>query len=108
MLDQAEGDIKLSGLRGDSPWQATLPLADAREGRGMGVLWAREKIQSHIDSLRDGAKEEEIKAMLALAGMVQIMEHLRTKVLPRQMTRMQRHQADCVAEACDMSQCNDD
>lgn len=60
-LDRAEGDIKLSGLRGDAPWSATLPLASAREGRGMGVLWAREKIQSHIDSLRDGAKEEEVR-----------------------------------------------
>lgn len=61
LLDQAEGDIKLSGLRGDAPWSATLPLASAREGRGMGVLWAREKIASHIDSLREGAKEEEVR-----------------------------------------------
>ena len=60
-LDQAEGDIKLSGLRGDSPWQTTLPLASARTGKGMGVLWAREKIASHIDSLREGAKEEEVR-----------------------------------------------
>lgn len=44
---------------------------------------------------------------LPLAGMTQIMEHLRTKVLPKQMTRMQRHQADRMAEghACDESQC---
>lgn len=61
LLDKAEGEIRLSGLRGDAPWSATLPLASAREGRGMGVLWAREKIASHIDSLRDGAKEEEVR-----------------------------------------------
>ena len=36
---------------------------------------------------------------LPLAGLVQIMEHLRTKVLPKQMTRMQRHQADRIAES---------
>jgi Ca-activated chloride channel family protein len=60
-LDRAEGDIKLSGLRGDAPWSATLPIASAHAGKGMGVLWAREKIQSHIDSLRDGAKEEEVR-----------------------------------------------
>ncbi|MDT3737284.1 MAG: marine proteobacterial sortase target protein [Denitratisoma sp.] len=60
-LDKAEGDIKLSGLRGDTPWQAILPLADARTGKGMGVLWAREKIASLIDSQRDGAKEEEVR-----------------------------------------------
>jgi Ca-activated chloride channel family protein len=61
LLDKPEGEIRLSGLRGDTPWQSTLPLADARSGRGMGVLWAREKIASHIDSLRDGGKEEEIR-----------------------------------------------
>lgn len=61
LLDKAEGDIKLSGLRGDAPWSATLPVGSAREGRGMGVLWAREKIASHIDSLRDGAREEEVR-----------------------------------------------
>ena len=61
LLDKLEGEIRLSGLRGDAPWQATLPLADARTGKGMGVLWAREKIASHIDSLREGAKEEEVR-----------------------------------------------
>ena len=60
-LDKMDGDIKLSGLRGDTPWQSTLPLADARTGKGMGVLWAREKIASLIDSLRDGGKEEEVR-----------------------------------------------
>jgi Ca-activated chloride channel family protein len=61
LLDKADGEIRLSGLRGDAPWQATLPFADARTGKGMGVLWAREKIASHIDSLRDGGKEEEVR-----------------------------------------------
>ena len=61
LLDKMEGEIRLSGLRGDAPWQATLPLASARTGKGMGVLWAREKIQSHIDSLRDGGKEEDVR-----------------------------------------------
>lgn len=61
LLDKAEGEIRLSGLRGDAPWKTTLPVATAREGRGMGVLWAREKIQSHIDSLRDGVREEEVR-----------------------------------------------
>ena len=37
--------------------------------------------------------------VLPLAGMVQIMEHLRTEVLPKQMTRMQRHQSDRECEA---------
>jgi len=36
--------------------------------------------------------------VLPLAGLVQIMEYLRTKVLPAQMTRLQRHQADQISE----------
>lgn len=36
---------------------------------------------------------------LPLAGLVAIMEHLRTEVLPKQMTRMQRHQSDRECEA---------
>lgn len=63
-LDKLDGDIKLSGLRGEvneKPWHATLPLADARTGKGMSVLWAREKIASLIDSQRDGAKEEDVR-----------------------------------------------
>lgn len=60
-LDKMEGALRITGLRGDVAWQATLPLDGARSGRGMGVLWAREKIASHIDSLREGAKEEEVR-----------------------------------------------
>lgn len=60
-LDVTEGEIRLSGLRGDAPWQAVLPLAEARSGSGMGVLWAREKIASLIDSLREDGKEDAVR-----------------------------------------------
>jgi Ca-activated chloride channel family protein len=60
-LDKMQGDIRLSGLSGDTPWQTTLPLHAAHPGSGMGVLWAREKIQSLVDTLRDGGKEEEVR-----------------------------------------------
>lgn len=57
----ARGDVKLSGLRGDAPWSATLALDASQPGRGLGVLWAREKIQSLLDSLHEGAQEEDVK-----------------------------------------------
>ncbi len=60
-LDKMEGALRITGLRGDVAWQASLPLDGARSGRGMGVLWARAKIASLIDSLRDGAKEDEVR-----------------------------------------------
>ena len=63
-LEKLQGELRITGLRGEvheRPWQATLPLDDARSGRGMGVLWARAKIASLVDSLRDGAKEDEVR-----------------------------------------------
>ncbi|MFN0302125.1 MAG: marine proteobacterial sortase target protein [Burkholderiales bacterium] len=56
-LSSAGGEVKLTGLNGDALWQATLPLASASPGTGMGVLWAREKIGALTDSLRDGQSE---------------------------------------------------
>ena len=63
-LEKLQGELRITGLRGEvheRPWQATLPLDEARSGRGMGVLWARAKIASLVDSLRDGAKEDEVR-----------------------------------------------
>ncbi|MCO5098527.1 MAG: hypothetical protein M9884_13810, partial [Rhodocyclaceae bacterium] len=60
-LDKMQGELRITGLRGDVSWQATLPLDGARSGRGMGVLWARAKIASLVDSLRDGAKEDDVR-----------------------------------------------
>ncbi|MDR2239668.1 MAG: marine proteobacterial sortase target protein [Zoogloeaceae bacterium] len=71
-LDAAlTGEIRIAGWRGDARWQTLLPAADARNGKGLGVLWAREKIQSLIDSQRsqrDGAPEEAVReAVLDIA-----------------------------------------
>ncbi len=60
-LSNARGDVKLTGLNGEARWQATLPLASASQGAGMGVLWAREKIGALTDSLRDGKSEAEVR-----------------------------------------------
>ena len=60
-FDQAGGDIRIGGVRGDAPWSAALPFAAASAGEGLGVIWAREKIQALTDNLRDGAGEEQVK-----------------------------------------------
>jgi Ca-activated chloride channel family protein len=60
-LTGAQGDIQLSGMQGDLPWKASLPLSAASRGQGMGVLWAREKIGALIDTQRDGRPEEEVR-----------------------------------------------
>jgi Ca-activated chloride channel family protein len=38
------GTMQVSGMIGDQPWIATLPLKGAAEGKGLSKLWARAKI----------------------------------------------------------------
>jgi Ca-activated chloride channel family protein len=58
------GKVRVSGLRGDAPWQSDLSLAQAEHGSGLGALWARSKIESLLDSLRQGTKEEDVRSQV--------------------------------------------
>lgn len=60
-LTGAAGDVQLSGMNGDLPWKASVPVAAASNGSGMGVLWAREKIGALVDTLREGKSEDEVR-----------------------------------------------
>ena len=71
-----QGDIMISGLRGDAPWSTNLNLAKAEAGHGLGVLWARAKIKSLLDALRQGASADQVKAeVVAIA----VEHHLASK-----------------------------
>lgn len=79
-LDKVEGRARVSALRGDAPWEQSIALDQPTTGSGMGVLWARDKIGSLVDALRDksgeGAPAEEIRArVIELA----LTHHLVTK-----------------------------
>jgi Ca-activated chloride channel family protein len=75
-LDKAVGAVRVSGLRGDLPWRQELLLDQPVQGSGMGVLWARDKIGSLIDAVREGAPAEETRAkVIELA----LTHHLVTK-----------------------------
>jgi Ca-activated chloride channel homolog len=63
-LDRTEGQVVVSGMRGSAPWVETLPLGAPASGSGLGALWARNKIGSLMDALRDGAPAEETKAKI--------------------------------------------
>ena len=39
-----DGNMQISGMIGDQPWIAKLPLKGAAEGKGLSKLWARAKI----------------------------------------------------------------
>jgi Ca-activated chloride channel family protein len=63
-LDRLEGEVRVSGSRDNRAWEARVPLALNGGGAGMGSLWARGKVQSLIDSLREGASEEEVRTQV--------------------------------------------
>ena len=56
------GNVAISGRRGDSPWGTLLPITAGTSEPGVGVLWARAKIESLMDAGRQGAPQEEIRA----------------------------------------------
>ena len=72
-LDDAKGSVKLIGLNGESIWDATLPMAQATPGTGMGVLWAREKIGALTDQLKEGKAEDEVRSAVV---QVALQHHL--------------------------------
>ena len=58
----APGDIALSGRRAGAMWGTRLPAASIGNEPGVGVLWARAKIDALMDAGRKGAAEEEVRA----------------------------------------------
>lgn len=63
-LDKLEGDVIVSGERNGAAWQGRVPLTRPASAPGVGALWAREKVSALIDSLREGAAEEEVRAQV--------------------------------------------
>jgi len=67
-LDRLDGELQISGVRGGHVWQARVPLAAGQVGAGMGSLWARAKVGSLMDSVREGASTDAVRAqVIALA-----------------------------------------
>jgi Ca-activated chloride channel family protein len=63
------GTVEIQGRIGDQPWQVTLSLANAAEGKGLSKLWARRKIDDAevARTLRKLKPEEADTVILALA-----------------------------------------
>ena len=56
------GNIAVSGRRGGAMWGSLLPVATMADEPGVGVLWARAKIDALMDAGRKGAPEDDIRA----------------------------------------------
>lgn len=55
------GTVIVSGLRGNQPWSVALTPDADRSSAGVGALWARAKIASHMDELARGATVEDVR-----------------------------------------------
>jgi Ca-activated chloride channel homolog len=60
--DAATGEVKLLGKRNHEQWQARFYLQQAAYGHGIGKLWARDRIDTLLDSLHDGADAELVRS----------------------------------------------
>ena len=56
------GNVALAGRRGGTMWGTLLPVTEQAQHPGVGVLWARAKIDALMDAGRKGAPQEEIRA----------------------------------------------
>jgi Ca-activated chloride channel family protein len=81
-LDKLAGSVEIKGRIGDRPWSATLPLANAAEGKGLSKLWARRKITDAevARTLRQIAPDDADKTILALALEHQLVTRLTSLV----------------------------
>jgi Ca-activated chloride channel homolog len=63
------GSLKISGNIGDQPWEVTLPIAKAANGKGISKLWARRKIADFevASTLGTLTADDANKAILAVA-----------------------------------------
>lgn len=62
------GTLRLSGRIGAASWDASMPLDGGASQPGVGVLFARDRIESLQDARRNGAAEDDIRReILAVA-----------------------------------------
>jgi Ca-activated chloride channel family protein len=67
-IDAPDGFATISGRRAGVPWTVTLPLSAGADAPGIGVLWARAKIEALTDALKAGDSETETrKAIVEVA-----------------------------------------
>jgi Ca-activated chloride channel family protein len=55
------GKVALRGAKDGSDWSAQLPIMPDAEQPGIGVLWARDKIEALMDAKRNGASEDDVR-----------------------------------------------
>lgn len=63
-LERRHGAVELRGVQAGQGFRLSLPLDSGRQGEGVGVLWARRKIERLLDSLHEGAAQEQVRSQV--------------------------------------------
>ncbi len=67
-LVRSLGEVTVRGRRAGRPWEVRLPVSNGEPASGIGVLWARSKIASLMDSLAAGGDAGAVRgAVVGLA-----------------------------------------
>ena len=85
-FDRTPGAIKVAGQLDGEPFETTVPFAEAEAGRGIDVLWARRKIQSLLDGVRDGDDPEAVRAQVVSLGLTHHLVTRHTSLVAVDMT----------------------
>ncbi len=56
-----KGKVVVHGHAGGESWTAEFDLSTAHGGKGMGVIWARRKVEALMDSIHEGADRDEVR-----------------------------------------------
>ena len=56
-----KGKVVVRGQAGGESWTAEFDLSTAHDGKGMGVIWARRKVEALMDSIHEGADRGEVR-----------------------------------------------
>jgi Ca-activated chloride channel homolog len=75
-LPAASGEVIVRGKRNGTPWQSSVPLGVSGDAGGIGVLWARAKIEALADAAVAGANADEIRGEIVR---VALAHHLVSK-----------------------------
>lgn len=75
-FDQVPAAIRVTGRRDGEPFETVAPFDGAETGLGINVLWARRKIQSLLDGVREGDDAEAVRAQVVSLGLT---HHLVTR-----------------------------
>ncbi|HZF15959.1 MAG TPA: marine proteobacterial sortase target protein [Steroidobacteraceae bacterium] len=70
------GSATITGSTGGTPWSRSVVLGKPAGHSGIGALWARNKIESLLDAMRDGAPEDETRTQVIE---IALAHHLVTK-----------------------------